>query len=102
MESNPVDLLSKLPKIQISNNRESIGVFGRGTALIYLGNQRISVQELQNIAIEDIKTIEIINHPSSKYEAEGRSVILITPKFSKKNGFKGTISETASFRNKKK
>jgi len=97
-ESNPIDLLSKLPKIQIANNRESISVVGKGTALIYLGNQRISTHELQNIAIEDIKTIEIISNPSSKYEASGRSVILITSKFSKKDGIKGSISETASFR----
>lgn len=97
-ESNPVDLLSKLPKIQISSNQESISVMGRGNALIYFGNQKISVQELKNLAIEDIKSIEIISHPSSKYEAEGRSLILINPKLSNKNGIKGTLSETASFR----
>ncbi|MBJ2173944.1 TonB-dependent receptor family protein [Aureibaculum sp. A20] len=97
-ESNPIDLLSKLPKIQISSDRESINIIGKGTALIYLGNQKISFQELENITIDDIQFIEIINNPSSKYEAEGRSVILVHSKFSNKNGIKGTVSETASFR----
>ncbi|WP_117879986.1 outer membrane beta-barrel family protein [Aureibaculum luteum] len=97
-ESNPIDLLSKLPKIQISNDRESINIIGKGTALIYLGNQKISLQELENLTINDIQSIEIINNPSSKYEAEGRSVILVHSKFLNKNGIKGTVSETASFR----
>tara|TARA_R110002073_G_scaffold57778_4_gene146621 strand:- start:12197 stop:14518 length:2322 start_codon:yes stop_codon:yes gene_type:complete len=98
-ETNPVDLLAKLPKIQIANDRESINIIGKGTALIYLGNQKISIQELKNLTIADIKSIEIIDHPSSKYEAEGRSVLLINPKFSNKNGIKGVLTETASFRN---
>lgn len=97
-ESNPVDLLSKLPKIQIANDRESISIIGKGTALIYLSNQRISVEELKNLTIEDIKSIEIINYPSAKYEAEGRAVILINQKFSNENGIKGTLTETASFK----
>ena len=98
-ESNPIDLLSKLPKIQISNDRESINIIGKGTALIYLENQKISLQEFENLTINDIQSIEIISNPSSKYEAEGRSVILVHSKFTNKNGIKGTVSETASFRN---
>lgn len=97
-ESNPIDLLSKLPNIQIGTNRESINVIGKGNPLIYLGKQRISIDELNSISIDNIKNIEIINNPSSRYEADGRAVILITRKTSNQEGSKISLSETASFR----
>lgn len=95
---NPLDLLSKLPTVLVSADRENISVVGKGTPLIYIDNQRVGMNELTALAVADIKTIEIIQNPSSKYEAEGRAVILITRKLSKKDGFKTDISETASFK----
>ncbi|MGH2666125.1 outer membrane beta-barrel protein [Flavobacterium sp.] len=96
--SNPIDLLAKLPKIQVSPNKESITVLGKGTPLIYIDNQKVGMNELNSLAVEDIKSIEIINNPSSKYEAEGRAVVLITLKLSKKEGFKAIITENATFK----
>lgn len=98
--SNTVDLLSKLPKIQISPDKESITVIGKGTPIIYIDNQIVTMNDLNSLSVDDIKTIEIINNPSSKYEANGRVVLLITRKLSKKEGFKVTVSETASFQKK--
>ena len=95
---NPVDLLAKLPLVQIDSNRESISIVGKGTPLIYIDNQRVGMNDLNALSVSDIKTIEIIQNPSSKYEAEGRAVILITRKLSKKDGFKTDVSETASFK----
>ncbi|KLT67988.1 outer membrane beta-barrel family protein [Flavobacterium sp. ABG] len=95
---NPVDLLSKLPTVQVSADRESISIVGKGTPLIYIDNQRVGMNDLNALVVDDIKTIEIIKNPSSKYEAEGRAVILITRKLSRKEGFKTDISETASFK----
>ncbi|HEY0046370.1 MAG TPA: outer membrane beta-barrel family protein, partial [Flavobacterium sp.] len=40
----------------------------------------------------------IINNPSSKYEANGRVVVLITRKLSRKEGYKIMLSETVSFK----
>ncbi len=97
-ESNPVDLLSKLPTIQISPDGNSISIIGKGNPLIYLGNQKISFEELNSLSIDAIKSIEIIKNPSVKYEAEGRSVILIARKTNHQDGFKATFSETASFK----
>lgn len=94
---NTVDLLSRLPKIQISPYKESITVIGKGTPIIYIDNQIVTMNDLNSLSVDDIKTIEIINNPSSKYEANGRVVLLITRKLSKKEGFKVTVSETASF-----
>lgn len=95
---NALDLLSKLPKVQISPDKTSISVIGKGNPLLYLDNQRIEMNDLLALSVDDIKSIEIINNPSSKYEAEGRAVILITRKLSKKEGFQTVISETALFK----
>ncbi|MFY7739406.1 MAG: outer membrane beta-barrel protein [Flavobacterium sp.] len=97
---NTVDLLSKLPKVQISPDKESITVIGKGIPIIYIDNQIVIMNDLNSLSVDDIKTIEIINNPSSKYEANGRVVLLITRKLSKKEGFKVTVSETASFQKK--
>lgn len=96
--SNPLDLLSKMPKIQISPDKESISVVGKGTPLLYIDNQKVTINDLNSLAVEDIKSIEILNNPSSKYEANGRAVILITRKWNKKNGYKAVITENASFK----
>ncbi|QSB28729.1 outer membrane beta-barrel family protein [Flavobacterium sp. CLA17] len=95
---NTLDLLSKLPTVLLSADRENISVIGKGNALIYIDNQKVGIEDLNTLAVGDIKTIEIIKNPSAKYEAEGRVVILITLKFSKKEGFKTAVSETASFK----
>lgn len=97
---NTIDLLAKLPKIQLSSDRESITVIGKGNPLIYIDNQKIGMNDLKALAVDDIKSIEIINNPSSKYEAAGRVVILITRKLSKKEGYQMSFSEVASFKNK--
>lgn len=96
--ANTLDLLAKLPKVQITPEKDGISVIGKGTPLLYIDNQSVDMNEFNALAVEDIKTIEIINNPSSKYEANGRVVILITRKFSKKEGYKVVLSENASFK----
>ena len=98
--SNTIDLLSKLPNIQISSDKETISISGKGSPLIYIDNQRVGINDLNSLAVDDIKNIEIINNPSSKYEANGKVVILITRKLSKKEGFKINLTETASIKKK--
>lgn len=95
---NPIDLLSKLPSVQIGSDRESISIVGKGNPLIYIDGQKGTISDLNALSVADIKTVEIIKNPSSKYEAEGRAVILITRKVSKKDSFKTEISEVASFK----
>ncbi|SEE24750.1 Outer membrane protein beta-barrel family protein [Tenacibaculum sp. MAR_2010_89] len=97
-ESNTLDLLSKLPRIQIASNKSSIEVIGKGNPLIYIGHQRISIDDLNNLSVSQIEKIEIINNPSSKYEAEGRSLLLITLKKEIQDGMKISVTETTSFK----
>lgn len=95
---NILDLLSKMPKVQISPDRESISITGKGNPLIYIDNAKAEIADLNALSTDDIKSIEIINNPSSRYEADGRAVILITRKWRKSEGFQTTISETAAFK----
>src|SRR5690606_9682732 len=95
---SPVELLERLPNLQVSPDRESVTVIGKGTPLIYLGNQRISIDELNGLSVNDIATIEIIRNPSSKYEAEGRAVLLITHRSGKTEGILLDLSETLSLK----
>ena len=95
---DPMDLLSRLPNIQVSADREYISILGKGNPLLYLGNQRISIEEFNTLPIDGIETIEFINNPSAKYEAEGRAVILVRLKQDFYGGFQGSLQETASQR----
>lgn len=95
---NAIDLLSKLPNVIIGANKETISVVGKGNPLIYIDNQKMSINDLNTLSVDEIKSIEIINNPSAKYEAEGRVVILITRKLSKKEGFKIDFTETTSIK----
>lgn len=97
---NTIDLLSKLPKIQVNTDGESIDIIGKGSALIYIDNQKANVNDLQSLSVDDIKHIEIIHNPSAKYEADGKVLIQITRKKNKNRGFQATISETAVFKKK--
>ncbi|EKT4549553.1 TonB-dependent receptor [Flavobacterium psychrophilum] len=93
---NTIDLVSKLPNVIIDANKETINIIGKGNPLLYIDNQKVSINDLNALSVDEIKSIEIINNPSAKYEAEGRVVILITRKLSKKEGFKIDLTETAS------
>ena len=90
-------LLALFPKMLVSPNGESVSVIGKGNPLIYLGNQRISMEELNSIPVNSIQDIELINNPSAKYEADGRAVILIRRKKGVGDGVNVSLSEVASW-----
>ena len=95
---SPLDLMAKLATVIVSADKESLNIIGRGEPLIYIDNQKVSMNDLNALSVEDIKTIEIIKNPSAKYEAEGRAVLLITRKRSRRDGFTISGLETASFK----
>jgi hypothetical protein len=92
------ELISKLPGARLSLDGAQISIVGRGEPLLYLDNQRITVNDLASLSTQDVKTIEIVHNPSSKYEAEGRSVILITRTKNKLNGTNVALSTTNAFK----
>ncbi len=89
-----LDVLRNSPKIFVNSNNE-ITVIGKGNAIIYLDGQRINSFDLiQNLNSRDIKSIEIIENPGAKYDADGNAVIEIKTKSRNLEGFKiGLLSE---------
>ena len=58
---DPLDVLARLPGIQLSPDRESLTVMDKGVPLIYMGNQRISMQELKALSVDGIDSIAIVS-----------------------------------------
>ncbi len=85
-----LDILRKSPGVLVSSSN-NVSVFGKGAALIYLDGQLIASMEVLNtLPSNDIKSIEIINNPSSKYDAAGRAVINIITKRNIQKGYNGS------------
>ena len=93
-----ITLLSQLPTVQVSPDGEAVSVVGKGAPLIYIDNQKVGMEDLKSLSVSDIKTIELINNPSAKYEANGKTVLLVTRKTNKKEGWKAELGETAAYR----
>lgn len=91
------ELLSKLPFVMMDANGEGLSFVGKGTPLLYVDNQRVDFAMLSSISVDDIKSVEIIRNPSVKYESEGKAVIKVNLKKSRKDGSQLSISETATF-----
>lgn len=74
-----VEMLRKTPGLLYTNN--TITVAGKGTPIIYIdGKQARSYQEVQAINPMNIDYIEVIDNPSSAYDADGQAVVLIKTK----------------------
>lgn len=79
-------------KIQLrGNDKVTVLIDGKQTALTGFGSQT----GLDNIPASAIDKIEIINNPSSKYDANGNAgIINIIMKKNKQNGFNGKLGFT--------
>ncbi|REC60181.1 TonB-dependent receptor [Chryseobacterium pennae] len=80
-------------KVQLrGNDKVTVLIDGKQTALTGFGSQT----GLDNIPSSAIEKIEIINNPSSKYDANGNAgIINIIMKKNKQNGWNGKIGFTA-------
>ncbi len=79
-------------KVQLrGNDKVTVLIDGKQTALTGFGSQT----GLDNIPSSAIDKIEIINNPSSKYDANGNAgIINIIMKKNKQNGWNGKIGFT--------
>ncbi|MFM9989032.1 MAG: TonB-dependent receptor, partial [Flavobacterium sp.] len=57
---NTIDLVSKLPNVIIGDNKETISIIGKGNPLLYIDNQKVSINDLNTLSVYEIKSIEII------------------------------------------
>lgn len=80
------DALKKVPGIIYKDN--SYDVYGKGAPLIYInGRKMLDSTELDHIASEDIKSIEVIANPGARYDASIRAVVKIVTKKKQGDGF---------------
>jgi hypothetical protein len=86
-----MELLSKSPGIIVADGE--IMVVGKGKALVYLNGRRIQKEQLGAIQVVNIKKIEVITNPSSKYDAEGAAVVNIITIANPSEGFKGSFTQ---------
>ena len=94
--ANVADVVAKLPGVIVSPDKESIDVLGKGSPILYLNNQRISMEQFKSIPVNTIESIALLRHPSAKYEADGNVVIVITLKKDMEKGYRVQLSEYAS------
>jgi len=75
-EHNTMDILKKIPGMTM--NRGSLEVFGTGAPIIYVNGRKVnSSDELSILDPKNIKDVELITNPGSKYDAEGKAVLNI-------------------------
>ncbi len=76
--SDGIEMLRLTPGVLVSP-LGSITVLGRGTPIIYINNHRVySMAEVESLDPQFIKSVDVIDTPSAKYEADANSVIRIT------------------------
>jgi len=94
--SNSVtEILSKSPDVLVDENG-NVSVFGKGNAIIYLNNKRITNDQLAMISPSTISKIEVIRNPSAKYDAEGGAVINIITRSNEGSGYQVNLKQNIS------
>ena len=86
-----LELLKSAPNVIVRSDG-GVSVAGKGSAIVFLDGQRvISMEMLSAMSSDLVSKIEIIENPSSKYDAEGNAVIEIITKLGALNGYQGNI-----------
>ncbi len=95
--SNGLEVLKKAPGIKIGNN--TIGIAGKGKISVMLNGRLLHLSDkalvnyLKSFSSENISRIEIITHPSAKYDAEGNAgLINIVTRKNTQAGWSGNLS----------
>lgn len=92
------NLLDKIPNV--SSNNGSVSVFGRGTPEIYINKRKVyDSSELDRLAADNIKSVEVVSNPGAQYGSEVKAVIRITTKKAPGDGL-GLNSRTMARYNK--
>lgn len=103
---NVLDILKNTPGISIDNN-DNISLKGkRGIKILidekptYVSAEQLS-SLLKSMQAKEVERIEIIENPSSRYDAEGSSgIINIKTKHIKRTGFNGSVFGTLGYNDK--
>lgn len=78
-QTNLNDLLCKIPGIQQRGN--SVEVIGKVSPVYYINGREVMDQtELDNLSVDEIRSVKLIMNPSIRYNSEQRAVIEIKTK----------------------
>ncbi|WP_300770517.1 outer membrane beta-barrel protein [uncultured Bacteroides sp.] len=70
------DVLTKIPGI--TKKQDAFEVFGKGTPLIYINGRKLhDLSELEQLNSDEIKKVEVIRNPGSRYDATVKAVVCI-------------------------
>lgn len=70
------DVLVKIPGI--TKRQDAFEVFGKGTPLIYINGRKLhDLSELEQLNSDEIKKVEVIRNPGSRYDATVKAVVRI-------------------------
>jgi hypothetical protein len=96
--SNALDVLKNINLIEVDQLSGTITLLGESNTLVLIDNIPISRQKpLSSINPGEIERVEIINNPSSKYDAEYSGVINIILKKEKNKGISISTSTGALY-----
>ena len=80
------DVLQKIPGV--TKNDNAFTVFGKGEPLIYInGREVMNKEDLERLNSDEIKNVELITNPGSKYDASVKAVIRIQTVRRQSDGF---------------
>lgn len=70
------DVLTKIPGI--TKKQDAFEVFGKGVPLIYINGRKLhDLSELEQLNSDDVKSVEVIRNPGSRYDATVKAVVRI-------------------------
>jgi len=88
------DILKMSPDIIVDANHQIV-VIGKGKPALYIdGILQHSDDQIDMLSSSDIKTVEIIKNPSSKYKGDASAVINVRTKRIDHNGILGSVGST--------
>jgi hypothetical protein len=94
---NAADVLRRIPGLFVDQNG-SLSVPGKQSVRVYIDNKPSDMygssvaDALQQVPADEIASVEVITHPSAKYEAEGAdAVVNIITKKNRFNGANGSV-----------
>ena len=80
------NLLDRIPGVSAGGG--AVSVFGRGAAEVYINGRKVrDSSELDQLASDNIKSVEVINNPGARYAASVKAVVRITTKRAPGEGF---------------
>ena len=70
------DMLGRIPGL--TKTADGFEVFGKGAPVIYINSRKVrDASELDRLAPEDVKSVEVITNPGARYGADVRAVVRI-------------------------